>query len=198
MNKIVDFNSGLQENITSILNVEEVKNDIENINFAVESKNKNQMEKTHLMMDGKYSSYIPDFGKSMYCYNKNMGFIYDSLDEESLEHNLMLMMARLQGYLINEIKNNISSALQNSINLNIPITNEVNINISFNQVKEKIEKMPGLTYEETENIKNKIDELESISKEKVSKKKKWEKVKPILIFAIDKGADIAIEIMLLI
>ena len=140
MNKIVDFNSGLQENITSILNVEEVKNDIENINFAVESKNKNQMEKTHLMMDGKYSSYIPDFGKSMYCYNKNMGFIYDSLDEESLEHNLMLMMARLQGYLINEIKNNISSALQNSINLNIPITNEVNINISFNQVKEKIEK----------------------------------------------------------
>ena len=47
-------------------------------------------------------------------------------------------------------------------------------------------------------IKEKINELESISNEKIPKKKKWEKVKPILSFALDKGADVAITIMGLI
>ena len=34
--------------------------------------------------------------------------------------------------------------------------------------------------------------MENISKEKSPKKKKWEKIKPILSFALDKGVDIAI------
>ena len=63
---------------------------------------------------------------------------------------------------------------------------------------QKIEDMPGLNDEDTEEIKSKIDELENISKESISKKKKWEKVKPILSFAIDKSADVAISIMSLI
>ncbi len=68
----------------------------------------------------------------------------------------------------------------------------------FEQARQKIEDMPGLNDEDTEEIKSKIDELENISKESISKKKKWEKVKPILSFAIDKSADVAISIMSLI
>ena len=55
--------------------------------------------------------------------------------------------------------------------------------------------MPGLTDEETEEIQNEINKLEEISKENISKKKKWEKIKPILTFVLDKGADVAITIM---
>ncbi|CBK74196.1 hypothetical protein CIY_13960 [Butyrivibrio fibrisolvens 16/4] len=58
--------------------------------------------------------------------------------------------------------------------------------------------MPGLNQADTEEIQSKIDELENISQEGISKKKKWEKVKPILLFALDKGADVAITIMGLI
>lgn len=58
--------------------------------------------------------------------------------------------------------------------------------------------MPGLTEDDTQIIINKIDELEQISKENTTKKKKWEKVKPILSFALDKGADVGIMIMGLI
>ena len=55
-----------------------------------------------------------------------------------------------------------------------------------------------LIYETIIEIKSKIDDLENIYKESISKKKKWEKVKPILSFAIDKGADVAIAIMSLL
>ncbi len=58
--------------------------------------------------------------------------------------------------------------------------------------------MPGLNKEQTEEIKAKINELEKINGEKISKKKKWSKVKPILLFVLDKGADVAITIMSLI
>ncbi|KRK60856.1 hypothetical protein FC31_GL000047 [Limosilactobacillus antri DSM 16041] len=58
--------------------------------------------------------------------------------------------------------------------------------------------MPGLNEAETEELKAKIDELEQINNEKISKKKKWEKVKPIISFVLDKGADVAITIMGLI
>ena len=58
--------------------------------------------------------------------------------------------------------------------------------------------MPGLTAKETEEIIERINELEKISKENISKKKKWEKVKPILTFALDKSVDVAITIMSLI
>ncbi len=120
------------------------------------------------------------------------------LDKESLTHNLLLMKAKLQGYLCNFPSKSVLSAPQNNINVNVPITNEINISITFEQAKQKIEDMPGLTDAETEDIKSKIDELENIFKESISKKKKWEKVKPILLFALDKGADVAITIMGLI
>ena len=58
--------------------------------------------------------------------------------------------------------------------------------------------MAGLTDYDTEEIKEKIDELEVISKEGISKKKKWEKIKPILALVLDKEADVAITIMELV
>ena len=58
--------------------------------------------------------------------------------------------------------------------------------------------MPGLTEKETSELKDKIDELEKINTEKNSRKKKWEKIKPIALFVLDKGVDVAVPILSLI
>ena len=156
------------------------------------------MQLVHISIDGKYGAYIPNFGQSMYGYSKQSGFNYELIGGEALKHNLGLMKARLQGYICNSLELPKPGASQNNINISVPVTNEISIDITFEQAKQQIENMPGLTDADTEEIKSKIAELEDIAKEQTPKKKKWEKVKPILKFALDKGADVAITIMGLI
>lgn len=108
------------------------------------------------------------------------------------------MEAKLEG-LVCDVPKLIGRKLSTqNINVNVPVDNTLIVNLSFEQAIQKIEDMPGLTGDDTQEIKGKIQDLEEISKEKISKKKKWDKVKPILKFAADKGADVAIAIMSLI
>lgn len=178
--------------------VQIVSADILSIDQAISTDNEEQMKSVHMLIDGKYITCIPNLGQSMYGYINQLGFNYELLEKESLKHNLLLMKAKLQGYICDFPIKTTASVPQNNISVNVPVTNEININISFEQAKQMIEDMPGLTATDTEEIKAKIDDLEKISKEPISKKKKWEKVKPILSFVLDKGADVAIAIMSLI
>ena len=168
-----------------------VEADIANIEQTIRSGNIRQMESVHISIEGKYGAYIPNFGHSMYGYNPQFGFNYECIEGEALKHNL----AKLQGYICDFPALTDSAASQNNISVTVPVTNEINIDITFEQAKQQIEDMPGLTDADTEKIKSQIDELENIAKEQTPKKKKWEKVKPILKFALDKGADVAITIM---
>lgn len=178
--------------------VQIVSADILSIDQAIATDSEEQMKSVHMLIDGKYIAYIPNLGQSMYGYNNQFGFDYEMIGKESLKHNLLLMKAKLQGYICDFPVKSESTSPQNNVNISVPITNEININISFEEAKQKIEDMTGLTEADTEEIKSKIDDLENISKETISKKKKWEKVKPILAFALDKGADVAIAFMALI
>ncbi len=175
-----------------------VTSDLDFIDCAIASDDEEQMKSAHMLIDGKYSNCIPNIGKGMYGYNDQFGFNYELIEKESLKHNLSMMHSKLQGYICDFPIREDFSASQSNISVNVPIVNEINISISFEQAKQKIEEMPGLTAADTDEIKSKIDDLESISNETITKKKKWEKVKPILIFALDKGADVAIAIMSLI
>ena len=58
--------------------------------------------------------------------------------------------------------------------------------------------MTALSREQTDEILEKMNALEEIAEESSSRKTKWEKVKPILEFALDKGVDVAITFMSLI
>lgn len=175
-----------------------INDDIASIEQAINSDDIEQMKNIHMSIEGKYAAYIPTLGLSMYGYNEQIGFDYEYIGKESLKHNLYLMKARIEGYSRNFPVMAVPSAQQNNISVSVPVRNEININITFEQAKQQIEEMPGLNDADTEELKNKIDALENISKESISKKKKWEKVKPILSFALDKGADVAIAIMSLI
>lgn len=70
--------------------------------------------------------------------------------------------------------------------------NSIYLKLTFDQARQQVEEMTALNQEQTDEIIEKINEMENISKEKSPKKKKWEKIKPILSFALDKGVDIAI------
>lgn len=84
------------------------------------------------------------------------------------------------------------------VNVSVNNTNIVNVSVSFEEARQIIEDMTSLSQDQTEEIINKINELEEISKENAPRKKKWEKVKPIIAFALDKGVDVAIAILSLV
>lgn len=154
----------------------------------------------HRYLDGKYQASIVDWGKSMYCFNDNLGFLYNRLSKDAIICNLKLMRAKLEAFQCgwNKEAQKVHSLGNSDVNVTVNNTNSVNLTVSFEEAKQKIDDMPGLTDSETEEIKSKIDELKDIDKEEIPKKKKWEKVKPILTFMLDKGADVAITIMSLI
>ncbi|MGE9967467.1 hypothetical protein [Limosilactobacillus mucosae] len=174
-----------------------IRQDIIDIGQAIDSDDETKIKNVHLQMDGKYTTYIPNFGKSMYGYSSDDGFDYEYLDKKSLLHNLSIMKGRLEGYIdIFPIIN--GSEQKQGFNFSLINNNEVGINVSFEDVSQQIEKMPGLPEKETNEIKDKITELKKINNEKMSKKKKWEKIKPIISFVLDKGADVAVPILSLV
>ena len=141
--------------------------------------------KLHRELDGRYQACIKDWYKGLWGSDKAATIIYYS----SLHDSPSSVQENLQ---MNAI------TLPKPPETKITVNNTVNISLSFKEAKQKIEDMTALNREQTDEILAKIDELEKISKENISRKSKWEKVKPIIAFALDKGADVAIAILSLI
>jgi len=176
----------------------EANKDIQRIEETL-TDNKNAVD-LHRELDGKYQACIKDWGKSMYKYSESAGFRYSSLTPEYIQHNLKLMRAKIEAYADgkNIAENSMNEKQDVTVNVNNSNSNIVNISITFDDVRKSIEEMGALTESETEEIKTKIDELERIANEKSSKKNKWEKIKPIIAFALEKGVDIATQILMLV
>ena len=172
-------------------NRELIAEDIRKIDEALESTDVDLVRTVHKRIDGKYQACISMWAMGLYAYDLQHGAIYDSLDIESLKDNLSVMKPKLEAYLEGW---NVKTDDSDNPNLNVVVnnTNNLNISLSFENAKQRIEEMEGLTQEETAEIQDKIDELERISKENITKKKKWAKVKPILLFALDKSVDVAV------
>lgn len=175
--------------------IEIINADIELIDKVLQSNDENELKRVHRELDGRYQSCIKDWGKGMYAHHPTFGFVYDNLGVDSLKDNISLMRPKLESFKEgwNEL-----SASDSQNNINVTVNNEISLEISFNQARSQMDNMAGLTDSETEDIKARIDELEEISKESLGKKKKWERIKPIIAFAMDKGVDVAIVFMSLI
>ena len=109
------------------------------------------------------------------------------------------MRAKLESFALgwNETGGNFQ-ARHKAPDVSVTVNNTVNISVSFQEARQKIEDMTALSQAQTDEILEKIDELERIQAENSSRKSKWEKVKPILSFVLDKGADVAVAILTLI
>ena len=153
--------------------------------------------KLHRELDGRYQACIKDWCKGLWGSLKAATIVYySSLHDSpsSVQENLEMMKAKLETfkYQMNAL------SLPKPTETNITVNNTVNISLPFEEAKQKIEDMTALNREQTDEILSKIDELEKISKENISRKSKWEKVKPIISYALDKGADVAIAILSLV
>ena len=176
-----------------------VRTDIHRIEEVISSNDYNQVLALHRDLDGKYQYCIADWGKGLWGYNREFGFDYNGLDLDSLRENLVMMKPKLQAFMHGwNAANQSAGVAVNVPDVNVTVNNTVTINLTFEEARAKIEDMTALSREQTDEILERIDELEKISKEVASRKKKWEKVKPIISFALDKGADVAIAILSLV
>lgn len=172
----------------------DIQKDIDKINEVLENNSEVQvLTNVHMYIDGKYQSKIANWGLSQYNWSENIGFYYELLGQESLKHNLINMKSKLEGYLQDYrlIPNSPSSTDIKVINNNTN-TNKINVEIDFQSLISQINEMESLTEDETKDAVSKIKEIETIYKSKESKKKKWEKIKGILIWLADKSVDLAI------
>lgn len=176
-----------------------VTTDIEKINTALENNSYELLLTTHQYIDGKYQVCVAGWNQSVFGFIPGCGFNYEVLDHESLIHNLQMMQAKLDGFLEGwNIVGNESGNVQVIPDINVNTTTNFNITITFEQVRKEIEEMGTLNQKETDEAIEKVNELEAISKENISRKAKWEKVKPIIKFAMEKGADLGIAMLTLV
>lgn len=173
-----------------------VKSDIDRID-NVANASIGELLKLHRELDGKYQACIKEWRAGMWGSNvESTQIYYTSIQDsrESLYENLQMMKAKLQTFRFR--MNSISTSETQSPQINV--TTNVNITITFDEVRRKIEDMTALSQKETDEAIEKVNDLEAISKENISRKSKWEKVKPIIAYAMDKGADLGIAILTLI
>lgn len=178
---------------------EEIRNDIAKIDALSNSYDYVQLMELHRQLDGKYQCCIDRWGHSMYGYNVHAGFLYDIMGVDELLSNLCLMRAKLQAFLqgwnsVNQLKTS-PEATSSSPDINVTVNNTVTVNITFEQVRSKIENMTSLTDEQTREALEKVAEIESVVKGECSKKAKWERIKPILAWLADKSFDVAMTML---
>ena len=170
-----------------------IENDIDRISLLIDSPaSEETFISLHMELDGKYQACIKNWDNSMYGWVKNFGFSYDIMGVVSLLHNLKMMQAKLTTYKfqVNAVTNRIP---ENTVNVNVD--NKIEVNISFDCVRSHLEADTSLSDEQTIEAKQKIDEIEAVVKSNDSKKNKWKKLKPVLLWLADKSVDVGTALL---
>ena len=128
----------------------EVRKDIQKID-SVDKTDEKALQELHRYLDGKYQGCISEWGKSMWCYSKDNGFDYYLMGIDSLIENLNQMKPKLEAYALGWNASKKSSPARSTAtpNVNVTVNNEININITFEQAREKVQDMTSLTDEQT-------------------------------------------------
>ena len=176
----------------------EVLRDIQKIDAAISSANYSEQVELHRYLDGKYQACIVDWGKGMYGYNQDYGFDPDLADQSSIKHNLLLMKPKLESFSKGWNSRTTPTQASQKQEMSVVLNNTVQATITFDDARRQIEEMSALSKEQTDEIVKKIDELESIIGGQSNRKNKWDKIKPIVLWAVEKGVDVGITILKLV
>lgn len=153
--------------------------------------------KLHREIDGKYQACVKQWYDGLWYNDKNAKMVfYGHLVEHPncVTENLEMMKAKLETYKyqMNAVQLPKPEVSNSQI---VNVTNSVNVNVTFEQVRKEVEEMTSLTNEQTQEVLDKISEIEEVVKSKDSKKSKWEKVKPVLTWLADKSCDVGIALL---
>lgn len=170
-----------------------ISTDIERI------KNSNNMSdeeklKLHRELDGRYQACIKDWYKGFWCADPDATYLsYNSLIDSSVsvQENLEMMRAKLETFQY-QMNTTLQSEAQMPL---VNVTTNLNVNISFEQVRSQVEDMTSLTDEQTKEVLDKISEIENAINSTGSKKSKWEKIKPVLKWLADKSFDVGMALL---
>ena len=176
-----------------------IRADIHKIEDIAQVDDRERLCELHRYLDGKYQYCIADWGKSMWGYSHELGFDYSCMGTQSLKENLFMMKSKLEAFMHGwNAAPSSYCPMPTMPDININTTTNVSITVTFERVRKEIENMGALNQKETDEAIEQVNALEAISKENISCKAKWEKVKPIIKFAVDKGADLGIAILSLV
>ena len=176
--------------------LEMVENDIERIDRALSSSTKDGQWSLFRVIDGRYQSCIQNWYTGMWGSSKEGTYLrIDELVGSSfyIQDNLKFAKSKLETYRFQ--MNAVTVPQVPSTNVSVTNMNSINIGISFEEARQKIEEMTALDDAQANEIKGKISELEAISKEQSSRRAKWEKVKPIINSVLKFGADAALVVL---
>lgn len=169
-----------------------VQNDIKQIETAEQinpaEQTATELLSLHRQLDGRYQACIADWNQGLVMnWDNGKKNIYTSHCKASVVMgNLHMMKAKLETYSMG--MNVIRFPQQPATN--ITVNNNLHITISFEDARTQIENMTSLTNEQTQEILNKISEIEEVVNSTDKKKTKWEKIKPVLIWLADKSFDV--------
>ena len=185
---------------TSTLFTRMVDEDIQKCDTLLNNTRYNRQDYAllHTELTAKYASFLADIGSDMYYYNPSYKFFNISkMTDFALQHNLRILMNKLIAFKNYGYRKAEMTSGDNGININntLSATQTQLVHISFDEARQQIEDMTGLSDTETEEALQKIDELKAIAESKESKKKKWQKVKPFLLWLADKSVDVGITIL---
>lgn len=174
-----------------------IRSDILKIDAIAMVDDQAKVLELHRYLDGKYQYCIADWGKSMWGFTEGIGFAYDVLEIDSLKENLSMMKPKLEAFMHGWNANGkvTRQTPANTPDVNVTVNNNVTVNITFEQVRAKIEDMTSLTETQTKEALEKVSEIESVVSGTGSKKSKWEKIKPILVWLADKSFDVGMTLL---
>jgi len=180
--------------------IEMVEQDINRIESELKNGDDISRWKLFREMDGKYQSCIKNFYEGMWLSVPNKNVLhFPQLQQypDYVVENLEMVQSKLLTYRFeaNAVVGQVPKGTDKQNGVTVTVNNHVNINITFEEVREKIEDMTSLTDHETKEILDKINEIETVINSNDKKKTKWEKVKPILTWLADKSFDVGVAIM---
>lgn len=178
--------------------LEMVENDIARIDQAVKQNNSAVCWDLFREIDGRYQSCIINWYNSMWeCTRDGSSIVYGNLmgSQWMIVENLKYAKAKLETYRFQMNAVAIQQLPQANISFTNNNNNQVNIGITFEEARQRIEDMTALDKEQANELQSTINELEEISKEKSSRRDKWEKVKPIIAGVLKFGADAALVVL---
>lgn len=154
-----------------------------------------------LELISKYSAHIAGFGDGLEGYQAaSHTFLTHYQEEGEFEHNILAIKFKLIAFKNNGYRNskNIDDNPNFTVNNTLTANQTQTVTISFEDVKRLVKDMTGLSEGETDETLSKIDEIKSIVEQNESKKTKWQKIKPILIWLADKSVDVGCALLPLI
>lgn len=150
----------------------------------------------YLYLVSCYGRYIKDI-------EANLSTLIGTTDEEfhNCVENIKIVKRKLELFLEEEedkVQNSnteFNVTMISEANNKNNISNNIAINITFEQARENIQNMTALPKTEIEDILKKINELEDIIESKDKKSQKWENAKGIIKWVADKGVDVGINLL---